>query len=164
MLVSKLKLKERVMICVSAIFVVFTLFLVLDIQTDMGITRHHLMPSHGRIRYDTANDGPGSAYNSFRRRFLQKGNGSKESGGTMQGGGASQQQDSVVSDNRVTKFSQTTEKQVKEPHDDFRQLYDFVFLKSSDETNFVNGAFEPFIPKNRGSNPTLLHLLGIRGR
>lgn len=67
-----LKLKERLVVgaCVAA--VLFTLILVIDVQMDLGISGHHVVPSHGRIRYNTGEDAPEAAYNSFRKRFLQK--------------------------------------------------------------------------------------------
>lgn len=66
-----LKLKERFIVGASVAAVLFTFFIVLDIQMDLGMSGHHLVPSHGRVKY-VNEDGPGSAYNSFRKRFLQK--------------------------------------------------------------------------------------------
>lgn len=67
-----LKLKERFVIAICVAVVLFTLLLVIDVQMDFGMSGHHLVPSHGKIRYVQNEDGPGSAYNSFRKRFLQK--------------------------------------------------------------------------------------------
>ncbi|KAK6623790.1 hypothetical protein RUM44_010646 [Polyplax serrata] len=166
MVLAKMKLKERVMISFCVVLILFTLFLVVDIQTDLGVTRHHLMPSHGQIKYDTANDGPGAAYNSFRRRFLQKGNGSKESAA------ASQQQDSVGSGSVVVAGSSsgskpvpTTEKEETQPHDDFRQLYEFLRVKDPSGRKFArSGALEFANEVEIPRGPTLLQILGNQGR
>lgn len=75
-----MKLKERLVLGLSVTAVLFTLLLVVDLQMDLGMSGHHLVPSHGRVRYDHQGDqdAPGSAYNSFRRKFLQRNNASKE--------------------------------------------------------------------------------------
>lgn len=67
-----LKLKERLVLAVSIGAVLFTLLLVVDLQLDLGMSGRYVIPSHGRVRYVSQEDGPGSAYNSFRKRFLQK--------------------------------------------------------------------------------------------
>lgn len=69
---SGLKLKERLMVGLSVFAVVFTLILVIDIQMDLGLSGKHLVPSHGKVKYVVQDDGPGSAYNRFRNRLLQK--------------------------------------------------------------------------------------------
>lgn len=80
-----MKLRERLVIGVVVFVVLFTLMLVIDLQLDLGMAGQHLAPSHGRIRYgDGGLDSPGSAYNSFRKRFLQRTNTSKESPATAQ--------------------------------------------------------------------------------
>lgn len=67
-----LRLKERLVLCVSIVAVLFTVALVLDIQMDLGLSRKHLVPSHGRVKYVVNEEGPESAYNTFRNRLLQK--------------------------------------------------------------------------------------------
>lgn len=67
-----LKLKERLVLGASIAAVLFTFLLVIDLQMDLGMTGQHVIPSHGRVRYVSQEDGPGEAYNSFRKRFLQK--------------------------------------------------------------------------------------------
>lgn len=69
-----LKLKERLVVGFSVTAVVFTLLLVVDIQMDLGVSRKHLVPSHGRVKYVSQDDGPESVYNRFRNRLLQKTN------------------------------------------------------------------------------------------
>ncbi|KAF5299990.1 hypothetical protein FQA39_LY19162 [Lamprigera yunnana] len=67
-----LKLKERLVVAFSIAAVLFTLLLVVDLQMDFGLSGHHIVPSHGRVKYVNDADGPGAAYNSFKKRFLQK--------------------------------------------------------------------------------------------
>ncbi|XP_066140145.1 extracellular serine/threonine protein CG31145 [Euwallacea fornicatus] len=67
-----LRLKERLVLCLSVIAVLFTLLLIMDIQMDLGLSRRHLVPSHGRIKYVVNSEGPESAYNTFKNRLLQK--------------------------------------------------------------------------------------------
>lgn len=66
------KLKERFVVGLSVAAVLFTLLLVVDLQMDLGMSGKHLVPSHGRIKYVVQEEGPGSAYNRFRNRLLQK--------------------------------------------------------------------------------------------
>lgn len=160
MVPTKLKLKERLVIGICAVFVMLTLFLVVDVQTDMGFTGHHFMPSHGKIVYKV-DDGPKAAFNSFRRRFLQKGNTSKESGSLPAGSTGSQQE--YVGD-KVTKVA-AAEKQKKQKHDEFRELYELVFVRKPKMRDFQNDLEEFPLEGGRGErNPTLLQVLGLRGR
>lgn len=72
MFANGLKLKERFVVAVCIAVVLFTLILVIDVQMDWGMSGHHLVPTHGKVRYVQEEDGQESAYNSFRKRFLQK--------------------------------------------------------------------------------------------
>lgn len=67
-----MKLKERILVGVSAATVLLTLLLVLDLQLDLGVSGRHLLPSHGRVRL-----APPSV---FRRRFLERPQGNLASG------------------------------------------------------------------------------------
>lgn len=67
-----MKLKERFILGASVAAVLFTFLLVMDLQMDLGMSGHHLVPSHGKVKYVHNDDTGGSAYNSFRKRFLQK--------------------------------------------------------------------------------------------
>lgn len=67
-----LKLKERLVLGACIAVVLFTLMLVVDLQMDLGISGQHVVPSHGKVKYRTDEDGAEGAYNSFRKRFLQK--------------------------------------------------------------------------------------------
>ncbi|XP_049868694.1 extracellular serine/threonine protein CG31145 isoform X2 [Pectinophora gossypiella] len=73
-----MKLKERLALAISAFLVLFTLMLVVDLQMDYGISGHRV-PLHGRVRMADDNDKGRSAYIEFRKRFLQKSNGSNGS-------------------------------------------------------------------------------------
>lgn len=133
-----MKLKERLILGFSVCAVLFTLVLVIDLQMDLGMSGHHLVPSHGRVKFgDGGVDGPGSAYNSFRKRFLQRSNnGSRElsSGGATTNNGASQQQDGGGQNGGVLgKVAPTNRKPVaEEPHDDFSDLLDYVLNNAAD--------------------------------
>jgi hypothetical protein len=144
-----MKLKERLVLGISVTAVLFTLLLVVDLQMDLGMSGHHLVPSHGRVKFgDGAVDGPGSAYNSFRKRFLQRSsNGSREisaAAGATTGNSVpvSQQQDggrngSVVgADGRrvatVTVVSPRRKPAERDPHDDFSDLLDYVLSNAAD--------------------------------
>nr|XP_021192304.2 LOW QUALITY PROTEIN: extracellular serine/threonine protein CG31145 [Helicoverpa armigera] len=73
-----MKLKERLALAISAFLVLFTLMLVVDLQMDYGISGHRV-PLHARVRLGDAEDKGRSAYIEFRKRFLQKSNGSNGS-------------------------------------------------------------------------------------
>ncbi|XP_045772351.1 extracellular serine/threonine protein CG31145 isoform X1 [Maniola jurtina] len=73
-----MKLKERLALALSAFLVLFTLMLVVDLQMDYGISGHRI-PLHGRVKIGDDTDKGRSAYIEFRKRFLQKSNGSNSS-------------------------------------------------------------------------------------
>ncbi|CAG4983319.1 unnamed protein product [Colias eurytheme] len=73
-----MKLKERLALAVSAFLVLFTLMLIVDLQMDYGISGHRV-PLHGRVKIGDETDKGHSAYIEFRKRFLQKSNGSNSS-------------------------------------------------------------------------------------
>ncbi|KAL5284680.1 FAM20A family protein [Megaselia abdita] len=83
-----MKLKERIVMSFAASLVLFTLFLVIDVQMDFGVTSKHLLPSssHDKIRYVQHEDSAGFM-RDFKRKFLQKSNssGSKETASTTVG-------------------------------------------------------------------------------
>lgn len=67
-----LKIKERMIVGFCVAVVLFTMLLVIDLQMDLGMSGQKYVPSHGKVKFGRDEDGPGSAYNSFRKRFLQK--------------------------------------------------------------------------------------------
>lgn len=68
-----MKLKERIVMSFAASLVLFTLFLVIDVQMDFGMTSKHLLPSssHDKVRYVQNEDSAGFM-RDFKRKFLQK--------------------------------------------------------------------------------------------
>ncbi|VVC89043.1 unnamed protein product [Leptidea sinapis] len=73
-----MKLKERLALTLSAFLVLFTLMLIVDLQMDYGLSGHRV-PLHGRVKIGDDVDKGHSAYIEFRKRFLQKSNGSNSS-------------------------------------------------------------------------------------
>ncbi|CAK1547315.1 unnamed protein product [Leptosia nina] len=73
-----MKLKERLALAVSAFLILFTLMLIVDLQMDYGISGHRV-PLHGRVKIVDDVDKGNSAYIEFRKRFLQRSNGSNSS-------------------------------------------------------------------------------------
>ena len=157
--------------------VLFTLILVIDLQMDLGMSGHHLVPSHGRVKFgDGGVDGPGSAYNSFRKRFLQRSNnGSREmssGGATTNNNVASQQQEgggSVLSgDEKKASTSASQSKPVEEEaHDDFSDLLDYVVnnvdnVNKASEMDVIRSSAG--LSRRQKSNPTLAYILNISPR
>jgi hypothetical protein len=177
-----MKLKERLVLGFSVTAVLFTLMLVVDLQMDLGMSGHHLVPSHGRVKFgDSGVDGPGSAYNSFRKRFLQRSNNASReisSGGatTTNNNAASQQQDGgqnggvLGGDGQKAATSSSHQKAVEEePHDDFSDLMDYVINNVGDmdvnrkDSEGVLAKSSAAVP-NRSQNPTIGELMNIPAR
>ncbi|XP_022830789.1 extracellular serine/threonine protein CG31145 isoform X1 [Spodoptera litura] len=75
-----MKLKERLALAISAFLVLFTLMLIVDIQMDYGNFANKVpLPLHARVHSGDLEDKGRSAYIEFRKRFLQKSNGSNGS-------------------------------------------------------------------------------------
>ena len=114
-----IRFRERLILSLSAFAILFTVFLVMDLQLDLGYSGHHLVPSHGRVKFgeDPNRD---TVYNNFRRKFLQRVNGSKEqSGGDVFGSG----QTTKGEGSSVKKGERPEE---MEEHDDFADLMEYV--------------------------------------
>lgn len=175
-----MKLKERLVLGFSITAVLFTLILVIDLQMDLGMSGHHLVPSHGRVKFgDGGIDGPGSAYNSFRKRFLQRStNGSREissGGATTSTNAASQQQDGghngnvLGRDGRKVATTSPQQKVTEEPHDDFSDLVDYAMNNVADVDAKRKG-IDGFLARSSagvgsaGKNPTLAELMDIPAR
>ncbi|XP_011875791.1 PREDICTED: uncharacterized protein LOC105566413 isoform X1 [Vollenhovia emeryi] len=110
-----IRIRDKLVLCLSALAIVFTLLLVMDLQMDLGYSGHHLNPSHARVRIGDPPDAD-TVYNNFRRRFLQRGNSSREQ--------ANSEVTPTVEKSRkndVTPVSSTMRK-----HDDFTDLVDLV--------------------------------------
>ncbi|XP_068084523.1 extracellular serine/threonine protein CG31145 isoform X3 [Anabrus simplex] len=111
-----MKLKERIVLGVSVSAVLFTLLLVVDLQLDLGMSGHHLVPSHAKIKLTGQQD---AHFNIFRARILQRTyNGSRE---TSSGGGANS---SVLETQR--RGDTSTPSGEDDKHDDFNDLVDYV--------------------------------------
>ncbi|XP_030749815.1 extracellular serine/threonine protein CG31145 [Sitophilus oryzae] len=161
-----LRLKERLVICVSIVAVLFTFMLVMDIQMDLGLSKRHLVPSHGKIKYVVKEDGPGSAYNSFKNRLLQKtnsgisGNMSKESlpNDTVVNTKRSHKDDSHKIPNIDDKDEQV---------DDFSDLMDYVALDSLEREKYKlevgrsHGVISKVAGGTNSDNPTIGDLKNI---
>ncbi|KAF6199040.1 hypothetical protein GE061_007065 [Apolygus lucorum] len=78
-----MKLRERLTLGASFLAVLVTLGIVLDLQLDLGMTGHRLLPRHGRVRYGSDVDPPRASYNSFRRKFLERSNSSASGAGSQ---------------------------------------------------------------------------------
>uniref|UniRef100_A0AAR5PBZ9 FAM20 C-terminal domain-containing protein n=1 Tax=Dendroctonus ponderosae TaxID=77166 RepID=A0AAR5PBZ9_DENPD len=165
MLLSGLRMKERFVLCASVIAVLFTLMLIMDIQMDLGLSRKHLVPSHGRIKTVINEEGPEAAYHSFKNRLLQKThsgismNISKENlpnetallrGEAGRESGAGQMQNQVSN---------------KEQEDDFSDLLDYLMLDTYERGKFRAdlSRINPVVAaeETKSKNPTIGELKNI---
>lgn len=146
-----MRIRDKLMLGLSAFAILFTILLVVDLQMDLGYSGHHLVPSHGRVRMgeDPNTD---TIYNNFRRKFLQRMNASKEqSSGDVPG--TTQNSGKVASDRPR---DSRTEKAVV--HDRFPDLVDIVVkgygVSAYDGVARISGEDHAF-------NPTLAHIKKI---
>lgn len=126
-----LKLKERLVVGFSIAAVLFTLLLVVDLQMDFGLSGHHVVPSHGRVKYINDADGPGGAYNSFKKRFLQKTHSASNNNASIETTGAASGFDKVAEEKLNKKVNPMKVKD--EEHDDFSDLMDYMMLGSAEK-------------------------------
>lgn len=110
-----IRIRDKLVLGLSAVAIVFTLLLVMDLQMDLGYSGHHLTPSHARVRVGDPADAD-SVYNNFRRKFLQRGNGSRE-----QANG-----DTTPVVEKSGKSGLTPSSSTMRKHDDFADLVDLV--------------------------------------
>lgn len=66
-----MRLKDRLAIVLGGTLVLMTVMLLVDLQLDLGVTKNHLVPSHGRVRYVNDVDRNG-VFVDFKRK-LQNG-------------------------------------------------------------------------------------------
>ncbi|XP_070170623.1 uncharacterized protein [Polyergus mexicanus] len=136
-----IRIRDKLVLGLSAFAIVFTLLLVMDLQMDLGYSGHHLTPSHARVRVGDPADAD-SVYNNFRRKFLQRGNGSRE-----QANGDTTPVVEKSGKSELTPSSSTMRK-----HDDFADLVDLIvngYAVNIDEgVARING-------ENREYNPTI---------
>ena len=75
-LLRSMKLKERVAVFLGVSLVLFTLFLVIDLQMDLGMsksssTNYASQSYHAKVKYVPDDDKTG-VFKEFQRKFLQK--------------------------------------------------------------------------------------------
>ncbi|XP_058796530.1 extracellular serine/threonine protein CG31145 [Phymastichus coffea] len=125
------RLRDRLCLGLAGLVVVFTLLLVMDLQLDLGYSGHHLLPSHARIRVaeDPQRD---TVYNNFRRKFLQRGNASRELG--SESNGATEGAPAAVAEvsGRSSERAAATTAQPRDHFADLQQLLDRDDLSAND--------------------------------
>lgn len=136
-----IRIRDKLVLGLSAFAIVFTLLLVMDLQMDLGYSGHHLTPSHARVRVGDPPD-TDSVYNNFRRKFLQRGNSSRE-----QANGDATPVAEKSGKSELTSSSSTMRK-----HDDFADLMDLVM--NGDAVNSDEGVAR-ISGKNREYSPTI---------
>ncbi|CAL1674187.1 unnamed protein product [Lasius platythorax] len=136
-----IRIRDKLVLGLSAFAIVFTLLLVMDLQMDLGYSGHHLTPSHARVRVGDPPD-TDSVYNNFRRKFLQRGNSSRE-----QANGDAMPVAEKSGKSELTPSSSTMRK-----HDDFADLMDLVM--NGDAVNSDEGVAR-ISRKNREYSPTI---------
>ncbi|XP_011631508.1 extracellular serine/threonine protein CG31145-like [Pogonomyrmex barbatus] len=112
--VRLIRIRDKLVLCLSAFAIIFTLLLVIDLQMDLGYSGHHLTPSHARVRVGDSPDAD-TVYNNFRRKFLQRGNSSRE-----------QVNSDVTPTIKKSGKSEMTPSSTMRKHDDFTDLVDLV--------------------------------------
>ncbi|XP_051171173.1 extracellular serine/threonine protein CG31145 [Leptopilina boulardi] len=152
--VKIIRMRERLIVGLSAFAILFTIFLVMDLQLDLGYSGHHLVSSHGRVKFG---DDPNrdTVYNNFRRKFLQRMNVSKEQSGGAGGGDVSGTWQSMKSDSD-NKMKGGEKKKKPIVHDDFADLYDIIRRTETEENSVVINNQE-----DRDINPTIGHIRKI---
>ncbi|XP_011254429.2 uncharacterized protein LOC105250165 [Camponotus floridanus] len=155
-----IRIRDKLVLGLSAFAIVFTLLLVMDLQMDLGYSGHHLTPSHARVR---VGDPPNanSVYNNFRRKFLQRGNGSRE-----QANGDTTPVVEKSGKSELTSSSSTMRK-----YDDFADLMDLIVNRyanidegvaridrGSRDHNPTIGELKKVIPRKNGTVLEKFHL------
>ncbi|XP_043280533.1 extracellular serine/threonine protein CG31145 [Venturia canescens] len=142
-----MRIREKLIFGISAFAILFTLLLVMDLQMDLGYSGHHLVPSHGRVRFGDAPNRE-TVYNNFRQKFMHRGNASKESpsGGDAAAATANYNRDDPPTGRRTGKTDKP------EAHDDFSDLMDYVINGDgvNPETGVIRTSGEDYT-----DNPTL---------
>lgn len=144
-----IRIRDKLVLGLSAFAIVFTLLLVMDLQMDLGYSGHHLTPSHARVR---VGDPPNanSIYNNFRRKFLQRGNGSRE-----QANGDTTPVVEKSGKSELTSSSSTMRK-----HDDFADLMDLIVNGYA----MIDEGVARIDRENREYNPTIGELKKVTPR
>ncbi|XP_050298158.1 extracellular serine/threonine protein CG31145 [Anthonomus grandis grandis] len=157
------RLKERLVLCFSIVAVLFTFMIVLDIQMDLGVSKRHLVPSHGKVRRPVRKNDVDSAYNIYRNRLLQK---------THSGLNMNISKESLPSEPSLLSpkgLNSLEEKPLDDPKDeqfdDFSDLMDYLSLTSIEqakiraEVSRTNKVVE--IDPKKLKNPTIADVKNI---
>ncbi|XP_043251132.1 extracellular serine/threonine protein CG31145 [Colletes gigas] len=149
--IRMIRVRDKLMLGLSAFAILFTILLVMDLQMDLGYSGHHLVPSHGRVRIG---DDPNTdtIYNNFRRKFLQRANASKEQNSADVSGTTQNTGKDVANEPRDSRTEKT------KVHDSFSDLVD-VLVKG-----YGVGVYEGVVKisgENHSYNPTLRELKKI---
>lgn len=141
-----MKLRERVIICSSITFVLFTLLLFIDLQFDIGYTGHRfLLPTrHGRVEMlESMVDGDRSIFRNFQNRF---------GGG---GGGGEYTAENVVSEGTSVKVTEHV------AHDPFTDLEPFANI--NDTSDLTGNTVVFVVNEDRKMEANLAMLLNLSG-
>jgi len=152
-----IRIRDKVVLGLSAFAIVFTLLLVMDLQMDLGYSGHHLIPSHARVRIG---DPPGAdtVYNNFRRKFLQRrANGSREqqASAAADAAAALDREKSVRSEATPTATATATTRK----HESYPDLLDLLVNEAS-----VDEGVARISGENRRYNPTIGDLRRVTAR
>uniref|UniRef100_A0A0C9QYK8 Fam20c_1 protein n=1 Tax=Fopius arisanus TaxID=64838 RepID=A0A0C9QYK8_9HYME len=158
LLVKMMRFREKLIFGFSAFAILFTLLLVMDLQMDLGYSGHHLVPSHGRVRMGDEPDRD-TVYNNFRRKFLQRINGSREFTAGDNSVGTQNTRDSGVREGR--RSGDRDNSKSEQEYDDFADLVDMVL--NGDGIDAESGVVR-ISGEDYTNNPTLGEVQGVRVR
>lgn len=144
-----MRFREKLLLLFSAIAIIFTLLVVLDLQMDLGYSGHHLVSTHGKVHMGDGLNKNG--FYGFRRKFLQRGNGSKEQSGADVSGTSSTKDDVPSVDKNMVDMEE-------QPHDNFEDLFELVV--NADGTDGI----VRIIDHDRLDNPSMAELKGMKLR
>ncbi|EFN84906.1 hypothetical protein EAI_04775 [Harpegnathos saltator] len=117
-----IRIRDKCVLALSAFAILFTLLLVMDLQMDLGYSGHHLVASHARIKLGERPDAD-TVYNNFRRKFLQRMNGSREQADATPG---VVEKSGKADTTPPTSSPSSSSSSIARKHDDFPDLVDLV--------------------------------------
>lgn len=150
LIVKLIRIRDKVVLGLSAFAILFTLLLVMDLQMDLGYSGHHLTPSHARVRVGDPPDAD-TVYNNFRRKFLQRANGSREQANS----------DSTPVVEKSGKSETIPPTTTMKKHDDFADLVELVVNRFG--ANFDEGVVR-VSGENHAYNPTIADVRKMAAR
>ncbi|XP_020284605.1 extracellular serine/threonine protein CG31145 [Pseudomyrmex gracilis] len=150
LIVKLIRIRDKVVLGLSAFAILFTLLLVMDLQMDLGYSGHHLTPSHARVRVGDPPDAD-TVYNNFRRKFLQRANGSREQANS----------DSTPVVEKSGKSETIPPTTTMKKHDDFADLVGLVVNKFG--ANFDEGVVR-VSGEDHAYNPTIANVRKMAAR